>query len=438
MEGSNTTNQLHDVVEIAFKLLKKYPLCDHCLGRIFARYGLELGNDERGRALKILIQMLIHKMIDSKEITKEELKQIAMNAGDPISRLYRKLYGEEIESIECYICGNKLSRKYFEELAKKIAEELEKHNASTFIVGVSIPQELALRELSVYGETGLMASESIKNEIKREVGKLVRDLYGYTPDFENPDVMVVIDYVSGDIGLIVNPILLEGRYWKRGRNISHTPWFTREGGARVYPYSLYDFFNDGLKELYEADEVVIHASGREDVDARMLGDGRPLVIEIKRPRFRSIDLGIVNDLLKSDLIEAIVFGESTRSRIEYLKGEGSKKRKAYKLLVYSEKKLSREDLVNLEKYFVDRVIQQRTPTRILRRKKDRIRIRRVYEVKNHYIDEHLFETLIYCDGGLYVKELIHGDNGRTTPSFADVLKTKLYPIEIDVFGIETS
>jgi len=32
------------------KILEKYPLCDRCLGRLFAYLGKSLGHDERGRA----------------------------------------------------------------------------------------------------------------------------------------------------------------------------------------------------------------------------------------------------------------------------------------------------------------------------------------------------------------------------------------------------
>ncbi len=435
MVESSIENHYKNIFEKTYQLLLKYPLCDHCLGRIFAKYGLELGNDERGRAIKTILQMIITKSYDE-NIDKEILEKLAINAGEPFTRLYKKIYGEEVKPRKCYICGNKLSRKYFEKLAEKVSIELDRYNVYKFLIGVTLSPETTIREIDVYREIGLESSESIKNEIKREVGKIVRDKYGFIPDFENPDATAIIDYETDTVSIVVNPILLEGRYWKRGRNISHVPWINRRG-ARVYPYSLQDYFNEELREIYEAEHIVIHASGREDVDARMLGDGRPLVIEVKKPRFRYVDLDIINTLLDNDLIKAEVYGYSSRSKIEYLKGEGSKKRKAYKLLVYSEKELNENDLYGLEEYFYNREIRQYTPKRILRRKKEHLRIRRVYEIKNIYLTPYVFETIIYCDGGLYVKELIHGDNGRTTPSYSEYLGVNLYPLEIDVFGVET-
>ncbi|MCD6195727.1 MAG: tRNA pseudouridine(54/55) synthase Pus10, partial [Staphylothermus sp.] len=334
MERSKEQNASNDIISKARKVLTKYPLCDYCLGRLFAKLGLDLGNDERGRAIKTLLQMVLHQELREEKINKEELRKYALNAGDPITRLYQKIFGEKITNLTCYICSNKLSQEYFEELAEKIASLLNEYNAYTFILGVSIPQELVLREIEVSSIIGLETSESIKNEIKREVGKIIKYKYSFEPDFTYPDVTAIINYVTNEIKLVVNPILIEGRYWKRGRNISHTIWVSRTG-TREYPYSLEEFFNDRLKEVFEAERIVLHASGREDVDARMLGTGRPMVLEIKNPRFRYVDLDLVNELLRSTLIEAVIHGKSSRLRIEYLKGEGSKKKKAYKILIYT-------------------------------------------------------------------------------------------------------
>ncbi len=436
MEQSREQNASNNIISKARKVLTKYPLCDHCLGRLFAKLGLDLRNDERGKAIKTLLQMILHQELREEKINKEELRKYALNAGDPITRLYQKIFEEKITSLTCYICNNKLSQEYFEELAEKIASLLNEYNAYTFILGVSVPQELVLREIEVSGIIGLETSESIKNEIKREVGKIIKYKYGFEPDFTYPDVTAIIDYVTNEIRLVVNPILIEGRYWKRGRNISHTIWVSRTG-TREYPYSLEEFFNDRLKEVFEAERIILHASGREDVDARMLGTGRPMVLEIKNPRFRYVDLDLVNELLKSTLIEAVIHGKSSRLRIEYLKGEGSKKKKAYKILIYTKDPVTNDDLRRLEEFFKNRVVHQRTPLRILRRKKDTLRVRRVYLVKTTKITDHLFEALVYCDGGLYVKELVHGDNERTMPNFSEVLNTRATPLELDVISVET-
>ena len=44
--------------------------------------------------------------------------------------------------------------------------------------------------------------------------------------------------------------------------------------------------------------------------------------------------------------------------------------------------------------------------------------------------------LIKCQGGLYVKELIHGDDDRTKPNISSVIGKKIVRIELDVVNIE--
>jgi tRNA pseudouridine synthase 10 len=43
---------------------------------------------------------------------------------------------------------------------------------------------------------------------------------------------------------------------------------------------------------------------------------------------------------------------------------------------------------------------------------------------------------IRCQGGLYIKELITGDEERTTPSVTEILNVKAQPLELDVLNIK--
>jgi tRNA pseudouridine synthase 10 len=42
------------------------------------------------------------------------------------------------------------------------------------------------------------------------------------------------------------------------------------------------------------------------------------------------------------------------------------------------------------------------------------------------------------DGGLYIKELLHGDEGRTEPSLSSLLGTKVNVENLDVTGVMDS
>ena len=42
---------------------------------------------------------------------------------------------------------------------------------------------------------------------------------------------------------------------------------------------------------------------------------------------------------------------------------------------------------------------------------------------------------VHCQGGLYIKELITGDEGRTNPNVADIVEAKATPRELDVLSV---
>ncbi|MEM3926736.1 MAG: tRNA pseudouridine(54/55) synthase Pus10 [Desulfurococcaceae archaeon] len=434
------TNIIAYVIELAEKILSEYPLCDHCLGRLFSRYGLDMSNKNRGISIKTLLSMKIHyDYVNNRQRDIEYIHTLASNGGGPLISLYKKIVGNNIEQKKCYICKGILSEKLFEDIAIEIANRLRELDISTFIIGVSMDKSILEREFEIHVKYNVLnTSESIKNEIKREIGKKVRDLMNLQPDFNKPDIVIIINFdrdFNHQISLQINPIFLKGYYWKLARNISHVPWFL-SGGNKKYLLSIQEFIEKNVKDLYKADEVIIHASGREDVDARMLGSGRPLVIEIKNPKIRQIDLDELNKKLHSDLVRVLVNGIASRKDIEFLKEYAKYKRKIYRVVVYSNKDVSQEDLKKIEEQFINKVVKQRTPLRILRRKKDRERTRKVYSVKTIQLSSKVFEALIYCDGGLYVKELVHCDEGRTTPCFGDVINSLVIPLELDVIKIE--
>jgi tRNA pseudouridine synthase 10 len=424
-----------DVIGRAEKALLKYPLCDHCLGRLFAKMGRELGNEERGRALKTLLSMVYDLKLRaaSEGGVKGELYTLAKHGGEPLTRLYKRVYGEDVAVDKCYICGGLLSRSLFNELAERVSSYLRDLDASTFLVGVKLEQSVLEHELEVARAVGFDYSESIKNEVKREVGKRVAQITGLQPSFTNPDVVAIIHIPSLYVELEVKPVYLRGYYVKTGRNISHTPWITRDG-AKKYPLSIQEFVDSRLRGLFKADAVLIHAAGREDVDARMVGTGRPLVIEVVRPRRRKIDLSELNSLLEGGVVTVRLEGYAQPRDKRVVKENLGKKAKVYKVLVLLGEEVGEDKLRQLEDFFQDRVVTQRTPTRVLRRKKDIARRRKVYSVKVASAKGRLVEALIYCESGLYVKELVHCDNGRTDPCFAGVLGVQAVPLELDVLG----
>ena len=74
------------------------------------------------------------------------------------------------------------------------------------------------------------------------------------------------------------------------------------------------------------------------------------------------------------------------------------------------------DADKLEKLLELNEIHQQTPIRVLRRRTDMIRIKHVIDLSYEIIDDLTFSMQIKTEGGLYIKELISGDDGRSQPN----------------------
>ncbi len=83
-----------------------------------------------------------------------------------------------------------------------------------------------------------------------------------------------------------------------------------------------------------------HASGREDIDARMLGNGRPFVIEISKPKKRFVDLKQIETAVNAGAVGKVEVSGlrfTTKDVVRHLKkGEGAQKE--YRLLAEFEER----------------------------------------------------------------------------------------------------
>jgi len=85
-------------------------------------------------------------------------------------------------------------------------------------------------------------------------------------------------------------------------------------------------------------------------------------------------------------------------------------------------------------------LAQRTPERVAHRRADLVRRRRVIETNNPSVEtldngNLAVEFTLRCESGTYVKETVHGDDGRTQPSMASLIKAKCTVEWLDVGDI---
>ena len=461
-------------MNIDYSVLKKYPLCDRCFGRLYGKL-IRSSNFERGHALKLAkaieleenLRLALEEMKEASE--NPELKPVDPEKLEEIKELMYCLYKtgisgikldliEDIEKYEtkfkneaeyekneecdelCPWCKGIFEPENIEKVAENVVNALSEYEFDSFLIGTKLPKRF--KELEKEIETPFI--ESIRQEFGRELGKVVVPLVKRRVDKENPDIVVMVNPYNQKVTLQVNPVFIKGRYKKLVRGIPQSHWHCRSCKGKgcekcnftgkQYMTSVEEIIAEPFMEVMKGSSEALHGAGREDIDVRMLGNGRPFVIEIKEPMIRKVNLEeLASKVNESGNVEIINVEYGVKKDVHFFKNEPHKK--TYLAHVECEEKVSNEEVAELVKKLEDLTIDQRTPDRVSHRRADLVRVRKVYKAWPHMIDDYNFELKIFCDGGLYIKELINSDEGRTTPSVSELLNKKCICKFLDVLDV---
>ena len=400
------------LLEKVVEILKDGYVCDRCLGRQFSQLLSGLSNEERGRILRHYLAMLVDSGLEVK-VNKTNFYGIKFHNRKVKVRKPKK----------CSVCLG-----IFDELKKKVKQivrKLKKYEFETFLVGCKLTPELVEREEKIWSKVGIEWCESIKAEINRELGKEIEKLTGKKMNRRMPDITIIVDLNTDSIELDVRSIFIYGKYQKLVRGIPQTKWKRKR-----YRTSVQEIIEKPLLRQTKAERSKFHGSGREDIEVRCLG-WRPFVIELIRPRKRKIDLKKIREEInksKKVRVKDLKFvGREIVRRVKFADHD-----KTYRAIVTFEKPVSNLERLRILK---GRVIEQRTPIRVLRRRSDKVRKRVVKDLKYKLLGKKKVEFIIKAQAGLYIKELITGDEGRTKPSIAEILQNVPRKIELDVIKI---
>jgi tRNA pseudouridine synthase 10 len=438
------------VLEKALEMLEKYPLCDHCLGRQFALLGHGIENNDRGKALKLSLTMQASALNQSKNAEgPKNLKILATNgfsreAAETI-RQSKKRIPQKDQLKTCFLCEDRF--QLLDGLIQKALQEIAYYEYTTFLVGVELPVAVEEREDEFKAAFEVGYGESIRHEFARLLGKKIEEQTRKTVEYRKPDMVLIINPFTEDVKIQVNPLYVAGRYRKLVRDMPQSKWFCsscRGKGCercgwtgKLYPDSVEELVSSPFLEAAEGAKTAFHASGREDIDARMLGSGRPFVIEVSKPRKRFLDLRKLEETINGHAegkVEVSSLRFTNKDVVRKLK-KAESAQKEYRVLMEFENAVSKGDLRLLEEKLTNASIKQQTPLRVLHRRADLTREKYIYEVKVKKVSPKKAEMEIRCQGGLYVKELVSGDEGRTTPSVSELLGNRAKPVKLDVLNV---
>ncbi len=442
-----------ELLEKTMLMLEEYSLCDYCLGRQFAWLGTDTTNQERGKAILSVLLMEAELSLKGEDTSTglALVKLLAENAMYiPAQKIAARRSLEVNLEKTCHLCTIAGSSVFgrLGDIVQKMKEESQGVEYQTFLVGTTPDPELVDREDELRGKHSILYGESLKSQYNRELGKELSKIIEKQVEFERPDVVFVYDMKKDTVEIQINPVFIYGRYKKLVRGIPQSRWDCNDchgkgcsqcgGTGRKYPDSISEYIGIPVQKLMKGSRFKVHAAGREDVDVLMLGTGRPFVLEISKPMIRTPDLGELERAINSEAngkIEVMNLELTVRERAQTIKSEASENVKEYLAQIQIEETVTEDELKKAEEKLTDIQIKQRTPTRVSHRRSDLIRDKQILQVKLTRISENLVEGFFKVQGGTYIKELISGDDGRTTPSLSSVLGRQCICNELNVIAI---
>lgn len=245
-------------------------------------------------------------------------------------------------------------------------------------------------------------------------------------------------------------VFVEGRYRKLTRDLPQTVFFCPEckghprrrqkcarceGFGKLTRDSVQELIGWVVGAFFKTRKNKFHGAGREDVDVRMLGGGRPFVMEVLNPKVLDVDLAAVESEINkrnAGRLEVVGLHWTEKDRVRVIKE--TPHAKEYEALVTTEGPVAPEKIREL----VGRrlTVTQQTPVRVAHRRADKARERWIeFRAVEPGPEAGQLRVTLRTEHGTYVKEAIHGEGGATTPNLSQLLGVQCHCKALDVLEI---
>ena len=373
-----------EITSITNSILKKYDLCDQCLGRLFS-------------------------------------KQLHLSSN---KRLGRKLKKKYISKSKCYVCKNLFCNlDYF---LKSMLDISSNYEFQTYGVGIMIKPSIVDRDDFIRSKYHLRGIDSIKTDVAKELIKLFTKKTQKTLDSFDPEITFTVNLKDESCQLHSKSITLFGKYVKSKRGYAQKQQSCGNCsgmGCRVCDFhgisefeSIEGIISKLLFKKFGGTTTKFTWIGGEDKSSLVLGSGRPFFVKIKNPskrkstlsdeKFDSVsifNLKLVDTFPKKPLnfYSRIKIKISTKSQIN------SKKLKKLK------------DLTNCPI-----VIYEKSGKRYEKN---------IFDLKYKKNSNNLFTIIMSAEGGFPVKKFVIGDD--ISPNISSLLDNSCVAQEFDFLDI---
>jgi tRNA pseudouridine synthase 10 len=331
-------------------------------------------------------------------------------------------------------------------------EAAASYEFATFQVGTKFPGPCEGLEKEVAAAMGQeKVGENLRTEANRWLAAAIAARTGTRTDPEGtPDLVLDVDTRYWSCHAEANAAYVKGRYNKLRRDIPQTHWPCRDCTGRgcwkcndtgvTYAESVEDAIGEPAEPLFGATSHSFHGAGREDIDALMLGTGRPFILELRDPRRRSADLAELERRINAESARSGVAVRDLRMarKEEVAEIKEGEYEKEYLAHCVAGSPLERSAVEAACASLAGATLEQRTPERVSHRRADLVRRRTLHAVTVEEMPASpgvRFSVRVRAESGTYIKEMVGGDEGRTTPSLSERLGVPAKVEFLDVVAI---
>ena len=373
-----------EITSITNLILKKYDLCDQCLGRLFS-------------------------------------KQLHLSSNKFLGKKLKKNYTSKGK---CYVCKDLFCNlNYFLKLMLDLSSNYE---FQTYGVGIIIKPSIVDRDDFIRSKYKLKGIDSIKTDIAKELIKLFTKKTQKTLDSFDPEITFTVNLKDESCQLHSKSITIFGKYVKskRGYAQKQTSCDNCSGmGCRVCDFhgisefeSIEGIISKLLFKKFGGTTTKFTWIGGEDKSSLVLGNGRPFFVKIKNPSKRK------SKLSDEKFNSVSVFN---------LKLVDTFPKKPLNFYSRIKIKISTELQINSKK--LQKLKDLTTCPIVIYEKSGKRYEKKIFDLKYKKNSTNLFTIIMSAEGGFPIKRFVIGDD--VSPNISSLLDNSCVAQEFDFLDI---
>ena len=373
-----------EITSITNSILKKYNLCDQCLGRLFS-------------------------------------KQLHLSSNKFLGKKLKKNYTSKGK---CYVCKDLFSNlDYFLKLMLDLSSNYE---FQTYGVGIIIKPSIVDRDDFLRSKYQLKGIDSVKTDIAKELMKSFTKKTTKIMDPVDPEITFTVNIKDESCQLRSKSIVVSGRYVKSERGYAQKQKSCDNcsgKGCRICNFhgiseftSVEGIISKLIFKKFGGTTAKFTWIGGEDESSLVLGSGRPFFVKINNPSKRNPKLN--NEKLDYlSLFNLKLVNESPKSP----------------LIFHSKIKIKISTVSQIDSKHLKKLKDLTSTPILICEKSGKCYEKKIFNLKYKKNSMTQITIIITAEGGLPVKRFITGDD--VSPNISTLFSTSCVAQEFDFLDI---